>query len=281
VKSYVNLGCGNRYHPAWTNIDVNARDRNVIRHDLSKGIPLASVSCDVVYHAAVLEHIRREDVLPFMQECRRVLKPGGIIRIGVPDLERLCRLYLEKLERCLQGDIAAAHDYDWMLLEMYDQVVREVSGGEMLDYLSKTSMPNQGFVLERIGEEGRDLIQQQRKLAMTSARESPKPLSLYQRVHAAARLLAWAIIRWLAGPDAQRAIHIGRFRLCGEAHQWMYDRFSLSRLLIRSGFHAPCLRSACESAIPDWSSFCLDSLPDGTPIKPDLFFMEAYKSASA
>ena len=89
MKSYVNLGCGARFHPEWTNIDLDPQGPGVIRHDLSKGIPLKDESCDAVYHAAVLEHIRRADVPAFLAECPRVQKPGGIIRIGVPDQERL------------------------------------------------------------------------------------------------------------------------------------------------------------------------------------------------
>src|SRR5262249_1869985 len=127
--------------------------------DVSRGIPLPSSSCDVVYHSAVLEHMRYRDALQFLGECNRVLKPGGIIRVGVPDLERLCRLYLEKLECALSGQDSAARDYDWLMLELYDQCVREESGGEMLRYLQQRPLRNERFIVERIGEEGRELIE--------------------------------------------------------------------------------------------------------------------------
>jgi hypothetical protein len=57
----------------------------------------------------------------------------------------------------------------------------------------------------------------------------------------------------------------------------MYDRFSLARELMAAGFHEPIVRSASESAIPDWTRFCLDAQSDGTINKPDLLFMEATK----
>ena len=95
---YVNLGCGSRCHPAWINIDIAPCVPGVIAHDLSRGIPLPDSSCDVVYHSHLVEHLRPEDARRFMKECYRVLKAGGILRVATPDLERICRLYLEKLE---------------------------------------------------------------------------------------------------------------------------------------------------------------------------------------
>src|SRR4051812_23878919 len=47
-----NLGCGERYHAEWTNIDITTPGPGVIQHDLSRGIPLPDASCEVVYHAA-------------------------------------------------------------------------------------------------------------------------------------------------------------------------------------------------------------------------------------
>lgn len=84
---YVNLGCGSRYRPDWTNIDIVSCGPGVIAHDLNKGIPLPDASCDVVYHSNLLEHLQQADALPFLRENYRVLKPGGILRIAVPDLE--------------------------------------------------------------------------------------------------------------------------------------------------------------------------------------------------
>jgi predicted SAM-dependent methyltransferase len=273
----VNLGCGARFHPDWTNIDLVAQAPFVIAHDLRNGIPLPDESCDVVYHAAVLEHIRVPDVGPFMRECCRVLKPAGVIRIGVPDLERLCRLYLQKLELAAADDEASAADYDWIMIEMYDQVTREHGGGAMLDYLARDFLPNEQFIYDRIGEEGRELV---RSLRADRGRSS-QPVSVMRKLVRRGRSMLGALRRSLliaiGGPDAVRAIQIGRFRLSGEAHQWMYDRYSLRRLLLASGFRDTCVRPAWESIIPEWSKFELDARSDRTPIKPDLFFMEAVK----
>lgn len=269
MKAYLNLGCGERFHPDWINLDLTAGRSGVIAHDLAKGIPFPSESADAVYLAAVFEHIRRDDAADFLREIYRVLTPGGIVRVGVPDLEKICRLYLEKLEAALAGDKQAGHDYDWIVLEMLDQMVRETSGGSMLEYLQTQPLPNEQFIVERIGNEGRKLIEQIR-------RRQPKK-NFGQHFRAIARAARDRLLTIVAGRKASRAITIGRFRLGGEVHHWMYDRFSLARELTAAGFSQPMVRSASDSAIPDWDRYCLDIEPDGTMNKPDLLFMEAIK----
>jgi SAM-dependent methyltransferase len=265
MKSYLNLGCGERYHPAWTNIDIVPHSPQVLQHDLRRGIPFPASSCDVVYHSAFLEHMRHSDALEFLRECNRVLKPGGVIRVGVPDLERICRLYLKKLHDALEGDQAAMQDYEWIMLELYDQAVRERGGGAMLPYLQRQPLGNETFVLERIGEEARQIIKNCQRLSNPSFGRGFIKRSLR------------ALLSVLIGRQRVRAFEIGRFRLAGEVHHWMYDRFSLSRFLVCAGFSEPCAQPATSSRIPNWTSFNLDTLPDGTVVKPDLFFMEAVK----
>jgi SAM-dependent methyltransferase len=251
-----------------------ARGPGVRVHDLRAGIPLAANTADAIYHAAVLEHIRRGDVPNFLRENYLVLKPGGIIRVGVPDLEQICRLYLEKLEAALVGQSGAAEDYDWIILEMLDQMVREKSGGKMVDFLRCERLPNKEFVYERIGNEGRNIVESSR------ATKPPSRIWTYRWSRAIARKLRDRLLILLAGADAVRALAIGRFRLSGEVHQWMYDRFSLARELLAAGFRQPIICSASQSAIPDWKRFCLDIQPDGILNKPDLMFMEAIKPGS-
>jgi hypothetical protein len=56
----------------------------------------------------------------------------------------------------------------------------------------------------------------------------------------------------------------------------MSDRFSLSELLKGCGFRNPIVRTAFDSAIPDWSEFRLDG-ENGIVRKPDSLFMEAVR----
>ncbi len=305
----INLGCGHRFHPDWVNVDIDPSDPAVTACDLSQPLPFAEGNFDVVYHSNVLEHIRREQATGFLRECGRILKPGGILRVAVPDLERICSLYLEKLQQAAAGDAAAAHDYDWMLLEMYDQTVREKCGGGMLDYLRQDPLPNEPFVLERIGQEGSQLIDAVRSLpppapqsptqtapAKQHAASPPppnkrpglreiirRPRTLFEMLRGKSRVLpevsapAPAACNKPLSAEEQRALDIGRFRLAGEVHQWMYDRFSLARLMKDSGFVSPQLMTPQSSKIPGWADFHLEVGTDGAVHKPDSFVMECLK----
>jgi predicted SAM-dependent methyltransferase len=277
MKTFINIGCGHRYHSSWTNYDIVPRGPAVIKADLGRGIPLPDGSADVIYHSAVLEHIARNQVPGFLRECYRVLKPGGVIRIAVPDLERICTLYLEKLQSARSGNQKAAREYDWMLIEMLDQCVRERSGGLMLDYLRQTDAANESFVMERIGEEGRELLEKVRSKTGSKVGHGLKLFRCARQGRRILRVTLDIIAGLFLGAQGRRALRIGYFRMSGEVHHWMYDDFSLARLLSDAGFVDPQRQTAVSSRIPNWASYNLDTMPEGSVTKPDLFYMESLK----
>ena len=64
-------------------------------HDLRKGLPFADNSVDFIYFGQAIEHLNPLYEVPqFVAECRRVLRPGGIVRISTPDLDVLLASYL-------------------------------------------------------------------------------------------------------------------------------------------------------------------------------------------
>ena len=98
--NYINLSCGRTHHPDWQNFDVNPRESNVEAWNGRSGIHLASNSAAVVYPSHLLEHLEKEDGINLLEERFRVLLLGnGILRIVVPDLEDICRSYLDAIER--------------------------------------------------------------------------------------------------------------------------------------------------------------------------------------
>lgn len=101
---------------------------NVIVCNLAKGIPFEDNSMDVVYHSHMLEHLDRDAALDFLQEVKRVLKPGGIHRIVVPDFEQICRRYLSHLEACETACEEAGH-HDEYVGEVLEQSVRREAFG--------------------------------------------------------------------------------------------------------------------------------------------------------
>ncbi len=100
----INLGCGNRYLQGWTNVDFLPMPPDVQGHNLLKGIPYPDATFDVAYHSHILEHFTAQDGLRFLKECQRVLKPDGILRVAVPDLESIATSYLTCLKRVTAGD---------------------------------------------------------------------------------------------------------------------------------------------------------------------------------
>lgn len=238
-----NLGCGTRYHQDWINIDFHGSGDAVFAWDLRDDLPFPDQSCDVVYSSHAIEHFDRAGARRFLHECRRVLKPKGIIRLVAPDLERVASSYLSCLDAANRGQPGADAKYEWAVIELLDQLVRHQSGGEMLKHWRQPDVPAEDFVAERIGTE-------------------------YWRTRALCK-------GQLPGNSSLSAEELGQFRLGGEVHQWMYDRYSLGRLLTVCGFQDVRSCSADESAIEGFVKYHLDTEPDGSLYKPDSFFIEA------
>lgn len=101
---------------------IQRMDPDTVLWDLSKGVPYADQTFDVVYHSHVLEHIDREYAAGFMAECHRVLRPGGLLRVVVPDLEQMARRYLSALDSSETQETLRLHCE--ATDEIFDQMVR-------------------------------------------------------------------------------------------------------------------------------------------------------------
>jgi predicted SAM-dependent methyltransferase len=273
---YLNIGCGESFDSSWTNIDITSNSSMVISHNILEGLPFLNYSFNVCYSSHVLEHLTKEQAKALLIECMRVLKSEGIIRLVVPDLEAIALNYLSTLER--SGNIEAQADYDWMMLELFDQTVREFSGGEMGKYLSRPDLSNREFILSRIGYEAEQFWQKQREnlsgqLTLIDKLKSKNLGWLVKKLRIA---IAKFFVLIIAGKESVKAFEVGLFRNSGEIHQWMYDRFSLTRLLEECGFVDIKICQAHESRIPDFNSYGLDII-DGKVRKPDSLFIEASK----
>jgi predicted SAM-dependent methyltransferase len=272
-SNYLNVGCGAKFHESWTNVDMHSSSPYVQSCNLLKGFPYADNRFDVVYHSQVLEHFSKDDAIGFLTECMRVLKPGGVLRVVVPDLESIAKEYLRHLNENLEnpGKTAEAN-YDWILLEMYDQTVRNHSGGQMAEFLSQPDLINEEYVIQRSGIVGSRIIENSRQQGADNRwkvlRKKIKTVTFQKLVSRCANRLA--------NTFATKAQRIGAFRLGGEVHMWMYDRFSLSRLLSRVGFVEIKVLTPFESKVPNWGDYELD-VKDGVVFDPASLFMEATK----
>lgn len=86
----LDIGAGNvRGRDGWHTVDMAPRCDLV--WDLRRGIPFADGSVSAVYSSHFLEHLEFGQIRAFLQECRRVLTPGGEFLVCVPD----ARIYLD------------------------------------------------------------------------------------------------------------------------------------------------------------------------------------------
>jgi predicted SAM-dependent methyltransferase len=264
----LNFGCGATFHQDWVNLDASPVSPEIIAFDISRDFPFEAGTFDAVYGSHVLEHLDPYAANDVLRDCNRILKPGGIIRVAVPDLERIARLYLSALEEALAGDREAQARYDWLMLELYDQSVRKVSGGKMSAYVS-ADRHKSAFVAQRLGCEGVGSPIERR----LSFRISRRLRSISESVRkTVAGIFTFAFL----GPRGLTALREGLFRSQGEIHQWMYDRFSMARALQQSGFTSVSMRIAGQSDIPGFQNYHLEVIA-GQERKPDSLYMEGRK----
>lgn len=126
MASRVNIGCGQTPTKGWIDLDNSlslrlawipvlpdmlrkaglldasqysficfARQHDIRYGDATRGLPMGDQTADVVYSSHMLEHPDRGEAAIFLRETFRILAPGGIIRIAVPDLGKHVRHYLE------------------------------------------------------------------------------------------------------------------------------------------------------------------------------------------
>lgn len=108
--------------------NLDSLPSNIVVHNLQKGIPYEANSVDAVYHSHLLEHLDREVALVFMAEVLRVLKPGGIHRIVVPDFEVRATEYLMHVSACETNPDESAH-HDSFIAPLIEQSVRREATG--------------------------------------------------------------------------------------------------------------------------------------------------------
>jgi predicted SAM-dependent methyltransferase len=123
LERKLNLGCGPIKPHGWENVDGSLRsliasrfnwfdrlmtglklwsptefDRQTKYANLLKRLPWSNDSVDCIYLGEVLEHFTQEDGLRLLNECFRIMKPGAVIRIRVPDNARFWRNYLQEYD---------------------------------------------------------------------------------------------------------------------------------------------------------------------------------------
>ena len=154
TPTFLNLGSGPRglTDPNWINVD-GFRDRNVhFLIDFRRPLPFPDACFSGVFCEHVLEHFTLGDGEKLMREVRRVLVDGGVVRLVVPDAERIIKTYCENPDELAsrrgEANVLAMvvvnsyfrqryeHQflYDWKSLEQmlrragFQRIIRSASG---------------------------------------------------------------------------------------------------------------------------------------------------------
>lgn len=272
---FINLACGQVFidNSNWINFDYVNSSESVKKANLLKRLPIKQEIADLVYSSHFLEHIPRPKVNDFLNEILRILKPGGVVRFVLPDLENMANSYVNLRK---QGDHQKA---DFLVLEMIDQCVRNKGGGELGVFFSKIkSNPDQykfmsEFVRERTGDDLTPCSFQQKQNYNFFFKNLKSILaSITQRIQQ-----YWIKIVLLVLPPAFRDQNISLANI-GERHHWIWDFYSLKKILEEVGFLDVKRVSASTSIIKDFPFYPLDIDDEGKPRKgAESMYVEATK----
>ncbi len=122
----LNIGCGPIQPEGWVNIDSSMRaklasranwldnllvamrilpptefNRSTVIQDVSRPMRFADNSVDAIYCGEILEHFTKDVGQQFLHECFRILAPGGVLRIRVPDNYIFWKKYTQQYEAVL------------------------------------------------------------------------------------------------------------------------------------------------------------------------------------
>jgi predicted SAM-dependent methyltransferase len=93
-KVLLHIGCGKINSPEFINVDALPYAHvHVVTAQIAELSQFADESVDLVYMCHILEHIKMSRVAAVLQEMRRVLRAGGVLRLSVPDFDRLIDVY--------------------------------------------------------------------------------------------------------------------------------------------------------------------------------------------
>lgn len=255
----------------WTNLMFSVLPQpvngNMYYVDISKQpLDFPDNSFDAVYAYHVFEHLTPSEGQQFALEIMRVLKPGGIFRISVPDLEEICRDYLHYLEKSIEEPTDEnIRRYKWYVMEIFEEMVRDKTGGLMLEALRRGEYDEE-YANEWISDAFKSFFKVDKDENPTSTKQQidktlvqhnsklkKGPKKLYLDFMRRIRDL---MIKSFFNND--KILPRSHPLITKEAERWMYDRLSLKLLVENAGFVEFTQKTFKDSDIPNWEKYDLD-----------------------
>jgi len=89
----LHLGCGRKHIPGFVHVDIEPFPHVDHVNPAERLDFIENNTVDLIYACHLLEHYGRHEVRNVLAEWHRVLRPGGILRLAVPDFAAVCHLY--------------------------------------------------------------------------------------------------------------------------------------------------------------------------------------------
>lgn len=272
VPTFLNIACGGTYlaAPEWENIDyMPDEDGHVRRMNVLDKLEPSQAEYEAVYCSHFVEHIPSEGLLKFLERCRALTAPNGLLRIVVPDAEFLLREYLKHKDA---GDDARA---EFAFVNFLDQCVRRKRGGRLGSLYGEIArgkrpdLEEYAIYLNGAMELG--------AMASTPVAAKTRFLRLLKSPRQFVSTVENRITRFTCRllPRGFRSQNVS-YADVGEMHHWMYDFTQLSKLLKEAGFSEVSRMSHDTSRRSDGVFLPLD-MHNGAPRKGHhQLFIEAY-----
>jgi predicted SAM-dependent methyltransferase len=248
MRKFLNLACGDYFinSSSWINCDFAPQSKSVKHLNLLGKFPFDSNSFDLVYCSHYLEHIGLDKVSDFMNQCNRVLKKNGVIRLVLPDFENIAREYV------MNKDLNQSEFASFNIAEMIDQCVRTRSGGDLQDwyYRSLGNKELSEYIYSRTGFKHKSSAKLENKIKIRLKRITLKKMKLKLQLK-----MSYIVISTL--PSWFKANHISKVAT-GERHFWVHDFDSVKAFLEQSGFTEVKRVSAQFSCEPNFPLYPLD-----------------------
>ena len=124
----IHFGCGKDYKVGWVNLDLGKGADYWV--DVRNPLKIKTEKVSYIYSSHMIEHLEHHELLFHLQECFRLLKGGGVLRIGIPDFEMLIKGYgnaevLNRYKNVVSGSTFQIPDEDICYMDLLNRAFYE------------------------------------------------------------------------------------------------------------------------------------------------------------
>lgn len=98
-KLKINLGSGHWKFAGWVNVDIDPGSEPDLVANLAVNLPFADGVARLMHTEDFIDQLELQQAAAFLNECHRILAPGGVLRVLTPDMQKLAHLYLHEPQR--------------------------------------------------------------------------------------------------------------------------------------------------------------------------------------